>query len=113
VVQCLRRGLLSHLCHGAGAGHRPGAGKAVEDHRQAEVVVAVAVRDVDSDEAALVQRDPGGERGGLVDGHEGVDEHSIVNAEDQRRRGGVPGRRIADVRRRGGERLLGRATNTS
>jgi len=99
-VQVLRGALLAHLVHGARGGHRAGAREAVEQYRQAEEMVGVAVGDVDRGELALVQRDPVGQRRGLGDGHERIHEYGVTGSEDERRRLGIPGRRVADPGRR-------------
>jgi hypothetical protein len=100
--------LLLHVPYRLRRGDRPRVREAVEHDRQAEIMVAMAVRDVDGGEPTIVQRHPASQGSGLAHGHQRVHEHGIARAEDQRRRRWVPGPRVAHCGRRGDERLFRR-----
>ncbi len=99
-VRVRRGATVAHLLHRCLGGNRPCVGTAIEHHGQTGVVVAVTVRDVDRREPPIVQLDRVGQRSRLADGHERVHQHGVAGTEDQRRRGGIPRRQVAEPGRR-------------
>jgi hypothetical protein len=82
----LRRRALPHLLDHRGQGERSRLGKALEDHAQAEPVIAVAVGDVDRRQILAMSGNPVGEVTRLVGGQQRVYEDGILLAGDERRR---------------------------
>jgi hypothetical protein len=70
----------------------PGVREGGEERVQAEEVIAVAVRDVDRGEVLPGRPDPLLHPPRVLGGKDGVNQHRVALAADQRDRGGWPGR---------------------
>jgi len=79
-----RRELLSHYRDGLSRCDKPGIGKALLNRVYTEEVISMAVRRIDGGQILSACDGPFGKRPVLLHGDEGVDQHGISFARDQR-----------------------------